>query len=111
MTDERPQKGAEATGIRHIDNPLPLNPAGYQTRARRQRVLRVRITDVVTGRLKVGLSLPAGLVAVALRQGARLIPPGHDDLDLVAAIDQGDLQAPVVIEDEQNGERVEISLE
>ena len=76
----------------------------------RHRVLRIRITDVETGRLKVGLTLPAGLVPVALRQGARLLPPGQTDLDLVAAIENNDLQSPLIVEDAENGERVEISL-
>ena len=76
----------------------------------RQRVLQIRITDVETGRLKVGLTLPAGLVPVALRQGARLLPAAHSHLDLVAAIENNALQSPMVVEDEQNAERIEISL-
>jgi hypothetical protein len=77
----------------------------------RQGQLHIRITDFDTGRLKVSLTLPAGLVGVALRQGARLIPSGHGSLDLVGAIERNELTAPLVVVDEQNGERVEISLE
>ena len=77
----------------------------------RQRVLRVRITDVATGRLKVGLTLPAGLVSVALRQGARLLPEAQSAFDLVGAIERNGLASPYVVDDVQNGERVEISLE
>lgn len=76
----------------------------------RSRVLRIRITDVETGRLKVGLTLPAGLVPVALRQGARLVPPGQTDFDLVAALEQEQDNTTLVVDDARNGERVEISL-
>ena len=91
------------------------NPAAEETLAPnqhvRQRVLRVRITDVDTGRLKVGLTLPAGLVSVALRQGARLLPEAQSAFDLVGAIERNGLSSPYVVDDVQNGERVEISLE
>jgi hypothetical protein len=78
---------------------------------RRQRVLRVRVTDVETGRVKVSLTLPAGLVPVALRQGARLIPAGQSDFDLVAAIEEHQQATTLTVDDQQNGERVEISLD
>jgi hypothetical protein len=75
------------------------------------RVLRVRITDVETGRQKVGLTLPVGLVGVATRLGARLVPAGLDTPELLDTIERGELAEPVVILDEDNGERVEIALE
>jgi hypothetical protein len=75
------------------------------------RVLRVRISDVETGRLKVGLTLPVGLVGVATRLGARLVPDGPDTSELLASIERGELDKPVVILDQENGERVEIELE
>jgi hypothetical protein len=75
------------------------------------RVLRVRITDVETGRLKVGLTLPVGLVGVATRLGARLVPEGPDTPELLDSIERGELEQPVVLLDENNGERVEIELE
>lgn len=90
--------------------PAARNPLSH-TQQPRQRVLRVRITDVDTGRLKVGLTLPAGLVSVALRQGARLLPQAQSAFDLVGAIERNGLASPYVVDDVQNGERVEISLE
>ena len=77
----------------------------------RNRVLRIRVTDVDTGRLKVGLTLPAGLVSVAMRLGARLLPHGHDSGELVSALARGDLRTPITVEDTENGEIVEISVE
>ncbi len=75
------------------------------------RVLRVRITDVDTGRVKVALMLPVGLVGVAVRLGARLVPASPDASTLLGTIERGELKEPVEILDEENGERVEIALE
>ena len=115
MSTLMPQEPSEGGGELVPDEPVGRNvsidPASPQTNQRRQRVLRIRITDVETGRLKVGLSIPASLVPVALRQGARLLPQAHTDLDLVVAIAHNDSQFPWLVEDEQNGERVEIDLE
>lgn len=77
----------------------------------RQRVLRIRITDVVTGQLKVGLSLPANLVSVAMRMGARLVPAGHSNAEVLEAFARADTTTPLVFEDAENGERVEIRIE
>lgn len=77
----------------------------------RQRVLHIRISDIETERLKVNLTLPVGLVGVAGRLGARLIPHGHHRSELITAIEHGELHGPVVVDDEQNGERIEISVE
>jgi hypothetical protein len=94
--------------------PGPLPPvanAAEHDRLSRQRVLRIRITDVVSGQLKVSLSLPAGLVGVAMRMGARFVPAGHTNAEVLEAFERGDLSTPMVLEDVENGELVEISVE
>lgn len=101
MKDEA---GEDVKGVR------PDLGASSGSTQRWQRVLRVRITDVETEREKVDLRLPAGLVGVAQRLGAQLLPPGHA-VDLAGAIERGNLALPMVVVDEQNAERVEISLE
>ncbi len=88
-----------------------MNELLVDERVPRQRVLRLRITDVVTGQLKVGLSLPAGLVSVAMRMGARFVPAGHSNAEVLDAIARGDLATPLVLEDVENGEIIEISVE
>jgi hypothetical protein len=77
----------------------------------RQRVLRIRITDVVTGQLKVGMSLPSNLVGVAMRMGARFVPAGHSNDEVLQAFEREDVAAPLVFEDVENGELVEIRVE
>ena len=98
--------GARGTALA---SPSASPPA--RERGLRHRVLHIRITDMDTGRLKVGLSLPVSLVSVAMRLGARLVPPGHDAAKLVAVAERGDHAGPVIVDDEGNRERVEISLE
>lgn len=73
------------------------------------RELHIAITDVRTGQRKVDLRLPLQLAAVALRSGARLLPPGHDPEALVVALENGTpLDLNVV--DQANGERVVITI-
>ena len=101
------------------DQSLPAEPTvsgdhaiwGHEHQQARHRMLRVRIVDVDTGRLKVGLTLPAGLVGVATRLGARLVPPVPHAASMLEAVERGELSEPMVIDDAGNGERVEISLE
>jgi hypothetical protein len=90
---------------------IPTTHMLVHDRQSRQRVLRIRITDIVTGQLKVGLSLPAGLVSVAMRMGARFVPTGHTNAEVLEAFEHGELAVPLVLEDVENGELVEISVE
>ena len=77
----------------------------------RHSVVRIRITDVDSGRLKVGLTIPAGLVGVAARLGARLVPTDDGTAKLVAALERGELRFPIVVDDADNGERIEIGVQ
>jgi len=101
-----------------LPDAVPLNPQTPATghavahdHQHRHSVLHIRITDVTTGQLKVALALPAGLARVALRLGARLLPPGVDTVGLLAAAERGQHHAPVMADDEVHGERFEISID
>lgn len=98
-------------GASAAPRPAVITHANAHNHRLHNRVLRVRITDLETGRLKVGLTLPVGLVGVATRLGARLVPEGPDTPELLESIEWGELDKPVVILDQENGERVEIELE
>jgi len=77
------------------------------------RWLRVRVTDVVTGRTRVNVNLPFSLVTAATKLGARFSPQ-TEDLDweeLIAAIKEGASGKIVDVEDEEGGERVEVFVE
>jgi hypothetical protein len=74
---------------------------------------RVRVTDRQTGRPKVNINIPIGLVNLGLRIGARFAPD-IEDLDLkevVEAVRSGVQGRIMDVEDEEEGERVEIFVE
>lgn len=77
------------------------------------RWFRVRVTDLETGRDKVNVNLPMGLVDVGIRMGARFAPE-LSEVDFNEIIDQvkSGAQGKIVeVEDVEDGERVEIFVE
>lgn len=82
-------------------------------RANVPRWFRVRVTDLRSGKNKVNVNIPMSLVEVAIKMGARFAPE-TEDLDLAQitkAIREGAQGKIVDIEDETDGERVEIYVE
>lgn len=91
-----------------------LNQAAKASGPKRTpRQLRVRITDVNTGRAKVNVNIPMGLVNIGLKMGARFIPSDADiDVESVKeAISNGQMGKIVDMEDIEDGERVEVWVE
>ena len=80
---------------------------------RDRRWLRVRVTDTRSGKNKVNVNIPMGLVNVGLRMGARFAPNidsvNYDDL--MTAIKSGQSGRVLDVTDEEAGERVEIFVE
>lgn len=81
--------------------------------ASQARWFRVRITDLSTGRNKVNVNIPMGLVNVGMKMGARFAPEmeGVDYDDLMEAIRSGQQGKVIDITDNDDGERVEIFVE
>jgi len=79
----------------------------------RGRWLRVRVLNMATGKTKVNVNLPMGLVNMGLRFGAQFTPGLADfDMDeLVAAIEEGAQGKILEVENAEDGERVEIFIE
>ena len=77
------------------------------------RWLRVRVTDRLSGRTKVNVNLPIGLVDVGLKMGARFAPEmvGMDVSAIQAALKNGVQGRIVAVDDEQDDERMEIFVE
>jgi hypothetical protein len=77
------------------------------------RWLRVRVTDLSSGKPAVNLTLPMGLVNVGLRVGAKFVPDVDGmDLEQVAdALRQGLTGKVIDVTDEEEGQRVEIYVE
>lgn len=77
------------------------------------RWVRVRVTDMVTGRTRVNVNLPFSLVTAATKLGARFSPQ-TEDLDweeLITAIKEGASGKIVDVEDDEGGEKVEVFVE
>jgi hypothetical protein len=77
------------------------------------RWFRVRVTDLRTGKNKVNVNIPMGLVKVGMKMGARFAPEmeGMDLSQISEMVEAGATGKLVEIEDEEDGERVEIFVE
>lgn len=77
------------------------------------RWFRVRVTDLRTGKNKVNVNIPMGLVTVGMKMGARFAPEMEGvDIDQLRRMVEGGATGKLVeIEDEEDGERVEIFVE
>jgi len=78
------------------------------------RWLRVRVTDIHSGKEAVRVNLPFSLVNVGLKMGARFVPDIEQGLameELAEALQQGLTGKIVDIVDEEDGKRVEIFIE
>jgi len=93
---------------------LEAAPAGAESASgRRAGWFRVRVTDAATGRSKVNLNIPMGLVNLGLKIGTRFVPD-IEELDfneIIEAIRSGAQGKIVEVEDTEDGERVEIFVE
>jgi hypothetical protein len=77
------------------------------------RWFRVRVTDTSTGRNKVNVNIPMGLVNVGIKMGARFAPEieGIERQEILEAIRSGQQGKILDVVDEEDGERVEIFVE
>lgn len=92
-------------------NPELPPPPSPQTRG---RWLNVRVTDQRSGKRKVNVRIPLSLVDVGLKLGAKFSPVGIEGLDvnqIMAAVKAGGMGKIVDVEDEVDGEHVEVYIE
>jgi hypothetical protein len=77
------------------------------------RWLRIRVTDLASGRLVVNANLPVSLVNVGLRMGARFVPEMNgEQMDTIGeALRQGVTGKIMDITDESEGQRIEVYVE
>ncbi len=77
------------------------------------RWLRVRVTDLTSGKASVNVNLPVSLVNVGLRMGARFVPEmeGMRMTELEDMIRQGLTGKVIDLVDEVEGQRVEVYVE
>lgn len=79
----------------------------------RPRWLRVRVTDRASGKPKVNVNIPVGLLDIGLKMGARFAPDMNGlDLKAIQEAIQGGMQGRIIeVDDEKDDERVEIFVE
>lgn len=77
------------------------------------RWLRVRVTDVVTGRSKATVQIPIALLDAGMKIGAHFAPEveGVDMSTIMEALRSGTTGKIVDVIDEEDGEHVEIYVE
>jgi len=81
------------------------------SRGREPRRLRIRVTDLETGRHKVNINLPWSLVNVGTKMGAHFAPAEINLEEVLEAIRAGAEGKIVDVEDVEDNERVEIFVE
>jgi hypothetical protein len=76
------------------------------------RWFRVRVTDMNTGKRKVNISLPLTLLDLGAKIGGKLAAPANIDIEgMVASIKEGARGKIIDVEDEEEGEHVEVYVE
>jgi hypothetical protein len=102
------EEGTRLLGVLAKGNRQKTQPSGAEP-----RWLRVRVTEIESGRPSVNVNLPIGLVNVGLRMGAKFVPDmeGMDLDDIGEALRQGLTGKIIDIVDEDEGQRVEVYVE
>jgi hypothetical protein len=77
------------------------------------RFFRVRVTDTESGRTRVNVRLPLGMVNAGMRMGMRFSPEveGLDATRLAEALASGETGQIMDIYDDEDGEHVEVYIE
>jgi len=104
-----PEEGAKLLSALGQKNAPPRPPAAGTG----ARWFRVRVTDAATGKSKVNVNIPMGLVNVGMKMGARFVPE-TSDIDLEEVFEQirsGAHGKIVEVTDDESGEHVEIFIE
>ena len=77
------------------------------------RFFRVRVTDTDTGRTRVNIRLPVGMVNAGIRMGMRFSPEveGLDPTRMAEALASGETGQIMDVYDDEDGEHVEVFIE
>jgi hypothetical protein len=91
----------------------PLTPPFPPGRPGAPRTLRVRVTDMVTGRSKASVQIPLALVDAGMKIGAHFAPEveGVDMSNVLDALRSGVTGKIIDVVDDEDGEHVEIYID
>lgn len=108
----------EATQLLESLDDAPINPKGAPPvpgvpPSSGGRWFRVRVTDSRTGKLRVNVRLPVGVINAGLKMGMRFAPQmeGMDANTISSMINSGEIGQIVDVTDEEDGEHVEVFIE
>ena len=89
-----------------VDSTRPGKPGAPRT-------LRIRVTDMVTGRSKASVQIPLALVDAGMKIGAHFAPEveGVDMSNVMDAMRSGVTGKIIDVVDDEDGEHVEIYIE
>jgi len=87
--------------------------ATVYSRSNDSRYMRVRVTDTFSGKTKVSVNLPLGLVDAGLNIASNFMPDLGENtaMDISNAIREGLTGKIVDVFDEEDGEHIEIFIE
>jgi hypothetical protein len=93
--------------------PMPPAPPVPGAGKRDNRWLRVRVTDTSTGKTRVNVRLPIGMVSAGVKMGMRFAPnvEGVDPEQLMDFIQSGEVGQLVDVYNDEDSEHVEVYIE
>ena len=88
-------------------------PSGSGQAGQRGRYFRVRVTNSISGRVRVNVRLPVGVINAGLKLGMKFAPnvEGVDYKEIADMIQAGGIGKIVDVEDVKDGEHVEVFIE
>lgn len=104
------EEGARLLSTLSESRKTSRKPAARGATSGGARWLKVRVTDMVTGKAKATVNLPLGLVDAGLNIASKYAPDVAFD-ELVEAINRGAEGKIIDVYDEEDGEHVEIFIE
>jgi hypothetical protein len=92
---------------------IPTPPAPPAGPGRGSHWFRVLVTDTNTGKTRVNVRLPVGLVSAGMKMGARFSPQVErlDPQQLMEFLNSGETGKIIDVVDEDDGEHVEVFIE
>jgi hypothetical protein len=102
-----------SSGRQEVGSSSKRRPTPAQRSGKTARWVRVRVTDVATGKTKTTVNIPLGLIDWGLQIGAQYAPEvgGLDLNQLSEMLDEGTMGKIVDVINEEDGEHVEIYVE
>jgi len=107
------EEAAELLKTLEKSEPVGTNGEPYTPNAQRGRWMRIAVTDVSSGKAKVNLKLPIGVVKAGIKLGAKFSPElqDMDSAKLMEAIQEGGTGKIIDVNDAEDNEHVEIFID